>query len=286
MALTEERLSEILDNKLLHLRNELIASFQKDLTREVNGMKASMDTLRKSIKSNKEKAILNETRITALENIELPQFDSTEIDSSIEALRVDHDNMKNEIARCTALLSEKDEEIEDLRNRQMRKTLVFKGIKESDAEKSWDDTEQSLIMTIKEACTEFPDDAIERCHRVQKKRYSRTGSRDIVAQFYSWKDAEKVRQEFAKKNSRDRSFGVFCSQKYGPRTTFRQNLAMKLRKDLITSNEYAKAYVAYPAKLMVAKGKRDTNYTLHTDFSSHAVVTKKGELATVDSTHN
>ena len=107
MALTEERLSEILDNKLLNLRNELVASFQKDLTREVNGMKASMDTLRKSIKSNKDKANLSETRIAALETTEIPQFDSTEIDSSIkqhateiQALRVDHDDMSaNMIAR-------------------------------------------------------------------------------------------------------------------------------------------------------------------------------------------
>ena len=240
------------------------------------------------LKSNKDKLNSHEDRISALESA--PVFDPAEIETSvqqnltdIQLIKSSHEELKKQLADCTAIISDQDEQIEDLRNRQMRKTLVFKGVKESETEKTWDDTEETLLEVIKQVEPDFPEDRIEHCHRAQRRTFSRTGSRDIVAQLYSWKDAETVRRAFAKKNSKDRKFGVFCGQKYGPLTTARQNLAMKLRRDLITSGEYAKAYVAYPAKLMGAKEKRDTTYKLHTNFSSH-VVSKKGEIAT-DSMH-
>ena len=46
---------------------------------------------------------------------------------------------------------------------------------------------------------------------------------------------------------------------------------MLKRKELIASGDAAKAYVNFPAKLMVAKNKRDTEFTLHKDFSSDQV---------------
>ena len=65
----------------------------------------------------------------------------------------------------------KDEEIEDLRNRQMRKTLVFWGVKEESEEKSWEDTEKVLRQKISEVDSEFPERSdIERCHRNSKSK--------------------------------------------------------------------------------------------------------------------
>ena len=39
------------------------------------------------------------------------------------------------------------------------------------------------------------------------------------------------------------------------------------RKRLINNKTIAKAYVAFPAKLMVAANLRDNKYTLHKDFA-------------------
>ena len=69
------------------------------------------------------------------------------------------------------------------------------------------------------------------------------------------------------KNVKDRKFKVYCEQKYGPKTTARRNIAMRERRSLLYKKEIAKSYVAYPAKLMVAKNKKDNKYYLHADFS-------------------
>ena len=43
------------------------------------------------------------------------------------------------------------------------------------------------------------------------------------------------------------------------------------RKRLLASGDIAKGYVAYPAKLMTAAKKSDTNYILKQDFSKNEV---------------
>ena len=43
------------------------------------------------------------------------------------------------------------------------------------------------------------------------------------------------------------------------------------RKELIASGDAAKAYLAYPAKLMIAANRRDTIYKLHKDYSTEVI---------------
>ena len=123
----------------------------------------------------------------------------------------------------------------------MRNTLVFKGVKVSDKE-SWKDTENNLVEKIKSIVPDVPKNVIERCHRSAKSNDNKP--RHIVAQFHSWKDADYIRQEFAKANAKDKKFQIYCSQKYGPMTTHRRNEAMKLWRELLSKKEIAKAYVA------------------------------------------
>ena len=289
--ITEERLTEILDSKFEKLRTELTSSFHKDIVKEVNKLTASISTIRgtatnalKKAKSCEERIVLLEsaespdvsdlkTKIAALEAEERPDIASLNRQSEdIDILKSDCADLKDAIAKCNALVKQQEEEIEDLRNRSMRSTLVFKGLAVGEKEITWDDTESNLLETIRKVDCLIPDDAIERCHRGFQKHDQVP---EIVAKFHSWKDADRVKQLFAEKNRKDKNFRVFCNQKYGPLTTARRNMAMLERKKLIGDGNAAKAYVAYPAKLMIAKQKKDKKYSLHTDFSNQEVIQKK-----------
>ena len=294
MTLTEDRLSEILDKKLEDFRKDLISSFAKDLLKEVNGLKSTINTVKTSANNALSKAKSFEGRIKALEEAEPSDVEELvsrisllenadpcnlkEIESSVEHNATEIQSIKDDLAvmkatveKCNVTMEVQEEKIEEMKNRQMRNTLVFKGIAESENEQTWDDVEYNLLKTIRKVIKDFPDDLIERCHRGYQKLYSPSGSRDIIARFFSWKDAEDVKRAFARKNSKDRNFGVYANQKYGPRTTARRNLAMVKRKELIASGDVAKAYVNYPAKLMVAKNMKDTEFKLHKNYSSHPI---------------
>ena len=209
MALTEQRLTEILDSKLEALRVDLIASFAKDLLKDVNKLNASLTTIRNTAGNALKKAKSVETRIEALEAADPPNIselkervealeavevtDVSHTKESIDAHSVDISDIKRDCAvlkahveSCTRLINEQDEVIEDLRNRQMRNTLVFKGIPEGANEKTWDDTEDLLLRTIQTADSKISEDIIERCHRGHAKRNGSSEARDIVAQFHSW----------------------------------------------------------------------------------------------------
>jgi len=163
-----------------------------------------------------------------------------------------------------------EERIEERTNRQMRKTLVFRGIREHADEKYWKHTDKRLSKTLADAfsCDESEaTDMIDRCHRTgDPKYYKEAGrSRPIAAAMHNWKDCEDIIETFRKNNT-----GVFVDYKYGPKTTKRRNLALQLRKELKQKGEIDQAYISYPAKLKGRKnGERD--YKLIKDFSKHDV---------------
>ena len=104
----------------------------------------------------------------------------------------------------------------------------------------WLDTENVLCRNLREADPQFPDFAIERCHRGHAKKHSQ-GPSDIICRFLTWKISEKIKQAFTIKNNRDRSFKVYAGQKYGLLTTAHRNHAMVERKRLLANGEAAKA---------------------------------------------
>ena len=191
-----------------------------------------------------------------------------------------------------------DEHIENRTNRQLCKTLVFKGIPEmvsdfnsSDNEndsriqaaannnmrakkESWDDTEINLAKHISEICSMPVQEAkkiIERCHRSNPNpNYQGTGPRPIFAAFHSWKDSEWIKSEFRKNNIDNPGCHIYAEQKFGPKTTIRRNRAMLMRKRLKDDREIISGYVAYPARLMV-KTSNGEKYIMKKDFSKEEV---------------
>ena len=260
MTLTENRLSEILTEKLETLRSELIASFARDLQHQVNGLTASLNTIKTTANFALNKAKACEERLTILEQAEVPDTSTIQSNSdAIKKLQNEHVVLNESVDRCNTLITEQEEIIDDLRNRSLRTTLVFKGIEEPENEKTWADTEKNLVDMLHKVDPNIPVQVIYPC------QYTR------VAKFFSWKDSEKVKHLFTTKNAKDPSFKVYCCAKYGPLTTARRNLAMAERRKLITNGEAAKAFVAYPAKLMVAANRRDKTYRVAADFSKHVM---------------
>ena len=58
--------------------------------------------------------------------------------------------------------------------------------------------------------------------------------------------------------------------KYGPLTSIRRGLAMKMRKEILEQKTYKNAYVKFPAILFARKDGED-KYNIVKDFSNETV---------------
>ena len=158
-----------------------------------------------------------------------------------------------------------EELVEERTNRQLRKTLVIKGIPEDDDEKSWQDCELKLSKIFSETLNVPVDDArslIDRCHRGGNKKYYKDikKTRPIYAAMLHWKTCEQLIWNARKKRN------ILIDYKYGPLTTKRRNMAMKKRRELLNDGTVIQAHVAYPARLM-GRVRKDQRYSLIEDFS-------------------
>ena len=281
MSITEDTLRSILDASLKTLEEKLIASYAEDLRKTHNLITASLDSIKKTASSALNKAKANETSISALSDrvdtlVQSSDAHSNVISSlqdEVAILKETNSASIDKIKQLDLVIAKANEDVEDVRNRQMRKTLVFKNIPESEEEKKngWAGAEKALVDTMLATDMNLDEDQaydlIERCHRGARAQNRQNHPRDIICQFHTWKDSQLTLTAFAKKNASDRNFKKFCNQKYGPLTNARRNMAMVERKRLLEKGDIAKGYVAYPAKLFTAANKRDSNYKLQKDFS-------------------
>ena len=105
---------------------------------------------------------------------------------------------------------------------------------------------------------------IERAHRVKENRRGR--NLPMIAKFTNWNFSEEVKTSFIKaaKDGNDRT-SIFVSQMYLPALTTRRNEAMKKRKELREEDQGIRAYVKYPAVLMV-KQPGEAAYTPYAEY--------------------
>ena len=245
----EQQLQSALKSALKQQKEELLADFAKEL----KGVKDELKTLTDKV---------NTIQKTADDALEKANKNEAVIETLSAALSANAETIKS-----------LESKLEDNVNRQCRKTLIIKGIKEKPNE-TWDTTEQLVAKKISQATNgDTSEDRalrmIERAHRSRPNKFKK-GCRDIYAALYDWKDAEFVLKSFTAKNISDKSFNVFCEQKYGPLTTARRNQALIARKSLKANGEIISGYISYPAKLMVKYPgqKKDDKFTMHEDFSN------------------
>ena len=145
--------------------------------------------------------------------------------------------------------------LEHRTNRDMRNTLIFRGVPERKDESTWDKTESVLADIISKTCDidiEETNDMFERVHRGRPRQYNK-GKRDIYVRFKFWKDSEYVKDCFYESFRDKNNNGIFVEQMYGYETTKRRDHALMTRKKLKVSKQITSGYLKFPAKRYVKK---------------------------------
>ena len=113
--------------------------------------------------------------------------------------------MSNQITNLTTSLNEIKSEPDDIKNRGMRKTLIFRNILQTKNKESWDEIKLTLAKEIKMIMPDVADDIIiskiETAHRAPQKdtnQYSTPRSLSIIAKFIDWDFSGKVKCNFIK----------------------------------------------------------------------------------------
>lgn len=251
--------------------------FEKNYKKIVNEFNKTIESLKSQLDEVEARATNAEKKIKLLE---------TENQKLKEVL-----NSTSNTANANAnAINALEERIEDRTNRQLRKTMVFRGVPENDNE-TWDDTKSLLAAEIAKVLNTEETDAeemservheaeemLERVHRAAPNpHYKGSAPRPIFAAFNYWPDTVEVIDKFREHNiNNDNDNKVTADYKYGPLTTKRRSLAMLERKKLKESNAIVAGYVAFPARLMVKTSNRQgSKYKLHKDFSKEKVQFKK-----------
>ena len=161
---------------------------------------------------------------------------SSKNSDEIEGLKFQISDQNEQISRQNETKIELESEIEELKNRSLRKTLIFKNIKHQINKNSWSDTKTILIDEISKVLTEASKEEIatniERAHRVQNNSETRNRSHNtqpyLVAKIANWEFSKRIKSTFIVKNQNGSS-RVFVSQMYSNSLTLRRNQALKHR---------------------------------------------------------
>ena len=272
MAITLENLNACLDRQ----KKELLEVFQKqkdDLLNELGKQKEDLlaEFDRKSNEWNVAlQMVIDDARASKV-LAEKNAGDILRLQSTVDTLV---DTNKYQAAQIVELTNK----VEDRTNRQLRNTLVFKGVREEEGEKSWDDTTAVLAKTIANIVpgldVEEAKNIFERVHRGKPHEDGSTRRpRNIFAKVYRWCDAEHLKDDFRKANIANPDLKVYCEQKFGPLTTARRSHAMLVRRDLKKEKKIHSGFVAFPAKLLVKyTPDRKEKYVPYDNFSNMEVV--------------
>ena len=168
-------------------------------------------------------------------------------------------------------INEVEELLEERTNRQLRQTLVFRGVREVEDE-SWEDTSEIIAKLISKnlgISSNKAHDMLNRVHRGKPANINKNSPRPIYAALFKWHDCEELVEGFRDLNINQKS-SIRVSYMYGPKTSLRRGLALVERKNLKDSGAIISGYLAYPARLF-GKTPGSNNYKLIKDFSNHEV---------------
>ena len=148
-----------------------------------------------------------------------------------------------------------------MKNRSLRKTLIFKNIKHKFNENSWTGIKKVLIDEISKVLTKaFKEEIatnIERVHRIKNNsetsgKWSNNTPPYFVAKIANWEFCKRKNSAFIVKNQNANS-QVFESQMYSKSLTLTQNQAFKHQYELKEGDPSIQGYVRYPATLMIKR---------------------------------
>ena len=172
-----------------------------------------------------------------------------------------------EIEKLKQILHVKDNVIQVLQNdlaeqtdRQMRSTLIIRGIPLEQNEKSWDDTAEALANYLYEKMgwdRNMIKNDIDRIHRGSKDE-NRSGPPPIFAKFVSWRASQKLLTAIIKAN-KQRRINATVHPMFSKHTQANYDTANRIKREL-KKDESKKdwiTFVKYPGILMVKKSRDD-----------------------------
>ena len=146
------------------------------------------------------------------------------------------------------------DDIDDFKNRSLRKTSVFKNIPYNrNSENSWNETKNVMAAEIAKVLpnttSEVAVNFIERANRITSTT-KRQGPPYLVAKIKSWDTSEKLKLAFVNANQSGTS-RVFVSQMHSKALTIRRNDALKPRSELKEQDPTIQEFVRFSASLKI-----------------------------------
>ena len=259
---SDENLQKMLDaqsrDMKLYFAEQLTIAL-KPLNEDIASLKSELQARNKEIDNLK----------SEMEEVKSVNKELVSVTESLKARLVTSEKFQ---AAALESFKQLESKLEDRTNRQLRQTIVVKGLPEKKDE-TWTDTRNTLAKHISKAYNiEFKKvySMFERVHRGGGDGYnnSKKGRRDIYALCSHWDDSELLvwgsfdaNKKIAKKDR------IFIDYKYGPLTTLRRGQALKKRKEILEQKLYRNAFVKFPAVLMARKEGEDA-YSKIEDFSN------------------
>ena len=249
------------------IRLRKFANLEQRITLVENKVFSQYDDIRNSISAVEKSAI---------RAIKLGEINSYLISENTEVITwhtFDIDSLNKRIVELENHLKIIQDDLDDTRNWNLRKTLIFWNINQESLRESWDITKRILAneihTIIPHRSLEEILSKIERAHR-SKENQSRVSQHNkvppMIAKLTDWIFTEEIKTSFIKvaKNSRKNHI-VYVSQIYPPGATNRRNEAMKVRKQLRNEDKQIQAYVKFPAIVMVKKSG-ETTFSVHSEY--------------------
>ena len=184
------------------------------------------DTIQNEFTSLKQELTRLQSELESVTNVANNAIKIAEqVKKDLTKLQEENSHLKTQLKNNSNEHDKMLEVVEDSKNRQLRKTLVFKGIPEQEQSENangsassrgenWDNTATILAKSMSEALETSIEEAskmVERCHRAAPNpNYRGNMPCPIFAAFLDWRDSERTKVAFRKNNT-----GVIAEQKVG-----------------------------------------------------------------------
>ena len=239
------------DKSAKHLVDDLKQFFAREIATVNENMNKQFDELTQR---------LQELNRKVSETTKLAEDNKRQIDYLVQ----ERDSLSTKVEGQDRRISQLEEQIEDQINRNTRSTLVIRGIKHKNTEKTWNDTENVLANTL---CSYFgwnKDQLIHDTDRGHRGTYKNSNS-PIYVKFMSWKVTQSVMTSIISAN-RAGKLNIFASHKYSKRIQDKMNPQLLKRKEFKQDEDKKlwKSYVKIPGVLMVKK-PGDQGYQIYDD---------------------
>ena len=189
-----------------------------------------------------------------------------------EASKLANDN-KEDIKRLESTVTQlndkleekqkKQEELEDLIidqiDRNLRNTIIVRGLPKANNERTWDDTAETFVNYLsrnlhwdKTTKDNLYND-IERIHRGKDNNHQESPPA-VFIKFYSWKTAQNIIKTIITAH-KNKDVKITAHQMYSKRTQSNMDAAENQKKELLRNPDYknCQAYVKYPGIIMIKK---------------------------------